>query len=82
MSQVDRYSCEQTFRRLDDYLDRALSESETRLVREHLETCAVCAHEFRFEAGVLDGVRRAIACIEVPPDLLTRIQAALARAGT
>lgn len=44
-------SCEETFRRLDDFVDRELTPQETALVREHLDTCAVCTSEYRFEAG-------------------------------
>jgi hypothetical protein len=43
------------------------------LVREHLETCAACAGEYRFEAGVLDGLREKLRRIAVPGDLMARI---------
>ena len=33
---LDRMSCEEAFRRLDDYLDRELSPDEMRQVEEHL----------------------------------------------
>lgn len=69
----DRLTCEDLFRKLDDYLDRELSPDEARLVREHLETCAVCAAEYRFEASVLTNVREKLRHIAAPPDLLARI---------
>ena len=53
MTHLNRYTCEEAFRRLDDYLDRELSSEETALVHEHLEICAGCAREFNFEASVL-----------------------------
>ena len=69
----DRLSCEELFRRLDDYLDRELSADEARLVREHLETCAICATEYTFEASMLRTVREKLRRIQAPPGLLERI---------
>jgi anti-sigma factor (TIGR02949 family) len=74
---LDRMTCEEAFRRLDDYLDRELSPDEMRLVVEHLQTCEVCTSEFVFEASVLTGVRRKLQAIAAPPDLLARIAARL-----
>jgi anti-sigma factor (TIGR02949 family) len=74
---LDRMTCESAFRRLDDYLDRQLSPDEMRLVEEHLHICEACTREFTFEASVLDGVRRKLKSLEMPPDLLARIVARL-----
>ena len=79
MSALSRFTCEEAFRRLDDYLDRELSEREMGLVREHLEICAGCAREFSFEESVLRGVREKMRQIDVPADLRARVQSALAR---
>jgi anti-sigma factor (TIGR02949 family) len=78
---VHRLSCEDTFRRLDDYLDRELSEEEMDLVRVHLEECAVCSSEFQFEAGVIDSIRRKLRRIAAPPELIERVWQSLQRAG-
>ncbi len=78
---LNRTTCEEAFRRLDDYLDRRLGETETRLIQEHLEICAACAHEFTFEASVLIGVRQKLRQLNVPPDLLARIAAQVRAAG-
>jgi anti-sigma factor (TIGR02949 family) len=80
MSPVDRLSCEELFRRLDDYLDRELDEHEAKLVREHLETCAVCAAEFAFEASVLKNVREKLGRIKAPPGLMAKISKKIAEA--
>jgi anti-sigma factor (TIGR02949 family) len=72
---VNRTTCEEAFRRLDDFLDRRLSETEMRLIEEHLEICAACTQEFTFEKSVLDGVRRKLRQLSVPPGLLERIAA-------
>ena len=73
MTYLSRYTCEEAFRRLDDYLDRELSEQEMLLVREHLEICAGCAREFEFESSLLRGVRDKLRQIELPPSLQARI---------
>jgi mycothiol system anti-sigma-R factor len=74
---MDRYTCEETFRRLDDYLDRELPAAETERVQRHLETCAWCAREFRFEASVLSQVREKVGRLSAPPDLMARVSLAL-----
>jgi mycothiol system anti-sigma-R factor len=76
---LDRFTCEETFRRLDDYLDRELSDREMQLVREHLKVCAACANEFEFETSVLSGVRAKLQRIAAPPGLMARISHALSR---
>jgi anti-sigma factor (TIGR02949 family) len=78
MHAPDRFTCEEVFARLDDYLDRELTTEEMRLVQEHLATCAVCAGEYRFEAGVLEGIRDKLRRIAVPADLMARISARIA----
>lgn len=81
MHPPDRFTCEEIFARLDDYLDRELNADEMRMVREHLETCAACSSEHRFETGVIDGVRAKLRRIDVPKDLMARISARLAMEG-
>jgi anti-sigma factor (TIGR02949 family) len=73
MSRLNRDTCEEAFRRLDDFLDRRLTPDETRLVEEHLRTCAACTREFSFEASLLSGVRRKLRHVEAPRDLLRRV---------
>ena len=80
MSSLDRYTCEETFHRLDDYLDRELGAEDTRRVEEHVERCEVCAREFVFEANVLAEVRAKLRRLAVPPGLAARIAGALREA--
>jgi anti-sigma factor (TIGR02949 family) len=75
---VARYTCEEMFRRLDDYVDRELGPAEMRRVREHLETCAACASEYEFEASVLAEVRSKLQRISAPVELLSKVEALLA----
>ncbi len=81
MHPPDRFTCEEVFARLDDYLDRELTADEMRLVREHLATCAACASEYRFEAGVLEGVKEKLHRLAVPADLMARISARIEAEG-
>jgi anti-sigma factor (TIGR02949 family) len=80
MSQIDRYTCEEAFLRLDDYLDRELPADQMDCVREHLETCAICASEVDFEQTVIDDVRGKLRRIRAPDDLMSRISALIATA--
>jgi anti-sigma factor (TIGR02949 family) len=75
---LDRTTCEEAFRRLDDYLDHDLSPEETRLIEEHLHVCAACTREFAFEASVIRSVRRKLRRVSGPPDLLEKINMLLA----
>ena len=70
---LNRHTCEEAFRRLDDFLDHRLSVEETRLVQEHLRICAACTREFAFEASVLNGVKHKLRQLDAPSDLLRRI---------
>jgi anti-sigma factor (TIGR02949 family) len=79
MSATDPYTCEQVFRRLDDYVDRELTAEEIDRVEEHLATCAQCASEARFERGLVDGLKAKIRQIDVPVSLVAKIETALNR---
>jgi anti-sigma factor (TIGR02949 family) len=80
MAAPDRHTCEDAFRRLDDYLDRELSPRELPLVEAHLRECAVCASEYAFEASVIRHVRAKLDRLTAPADLLSRISASLSAA--
>ncbi len=77
MSLPDRFTCDEVFRRLDLYLDRTLSPEELQRVQEHLETCAECAGEYRFEENLLAVVRRKVGRLDLPAGLAERIAARL-----
>ena len=74
------YDCGEAFARLDDYLDRELGPEELQRVREHLEVCATCAEEFRFEARVLEVLKARISNLHAPASLRERIEQAVALA--
>ena len=81
MDRLDRYTCDEALRRLEDYLDAELSAGDLRKVHEHLDTCVPCTSQFKFEASVLQGIRRRLQRTDLPPDLLTRIRRMLDEAS-
>ena len=66
---MGRYTCDEVLRRLDDYVDRALSEDEIRRVDIHLAECLACATATRFERALIDGIRLRLRRIAVPAEL-------------
>ncbi|HEY7234028.1 MAG TPA: zf-HC2 domain-containing protein [Gemmatimonadaceae bacterium] len=74
---LDRYTCLETVRRLDDYLDRELSARETVEVERHLDVCGQCLSRFRFEIAVLDELRGKLRRVPVPEGLEARLRDAL-----
>ncbi|HEU5170249.1 MAG TPA: zf-HC2 domain-containing protein [Gemmatimonadales bacterium] len=81
MATPDRMTCEEVFARLEDFVDRELSPDEMRRVQEHLDACAACAAEHRFEASVIRGLREKLQRIDLPQDLLARISRRLREEG-
>jgi anti-sigma factor (TIGR02949 family) len=77
---LDRTTCEETFRRLDDYLDRELTPDEMRVIQDHLRECAACSREFVFEASIIQAVRGKLRRLDAPPALLNRISREISRA--
>jgi anti-sigma factor (TIGR02949 family) len=73
MTERSSLTCIEVFNRLDDYLDRNLSEEEVTLVARHLSDCLLCANEYRFEATVLEGLKSRLRQIEMPPHVLSSI---------
>ncbi len=72
--------CEQTVRRLWDYLDQQLSVLETHAVDQHLRDCkTMCASHFAFERAFLGVVRSARPTNVVSDALRLRIQALMTK---
>ena len=74
---VDQLTCEETFRQLDDFIDRELSEEDCRRVQKHLDICAICSTEFDFEANVWKEVRTKLQHTIVPPSLREKLSVIL-----
>lgn len=73
MDRLDRYTCDEALRRLEEYLDRELTPQEMGKVEAHLESCAPCTSRFRYEASLLNGIRARLQRTPLPPDLLSKI---------
>jgi hypothetical protein len=80
MAHIDRYTCQETIERLNDYLDRELAPDEMQLVIEHLEVCAFCVREFQFEARLLQELQAKLNALRPPEGLLDKVRHALAEA--
>ena len=63
---VPVFDCEQTVRRLWDYLDDELSPLDMAAVDEHLAACERCPPHFAFERRFLHAVREARAAVHTP----------------
>ena len=75
-------TCHEAVARLDDFMDRQLGSEQVARVEAHLAECLHCAARFRFEADVLESIRRRVRRISLPPDLAIRVHAALDDART
>ena len=73
MKKIDRLTCKETFRRLDDYLDQELDPHEMALVRRHLKVCDVCESEYVFEDAVFTAVREKLQHVALPEGLKERV---------
>jgi anti-sigma factor (TIGR02949 family) len=69
-----RYTCEEVFRRLADFVDRELSAQEIVHVEEHLAACEQCAHEYAFELSVIQEIKSAMRRIKVPGTLRDKVR--------
>jgi anti-sigma factor (TIGR02949 family) len=79
-NEMDRFNCEQVFKRLDDYLDHELTPDEMERITEHLEICAWCANTYEFQAGILNELRDRLQRVPAPTHLRAKIAGALAKA--
>ncbi len=60
------FDCEQTVRRLWDYLDGQLGPVDVAAVDAHLAECDRCPPHFEFERRFLDAVRAARTTVQSP----------------
>ncbi len=74
-------NCRETFRKLDDYVDRELTPEEQQAVAAHLEDCAKCATEFAMEREMLEALKAKLRRIAAPQGLMEKIAARLGTAG-
>ena len=80
MADLGRYTCEEVFRQLNDYLDRELSPNNVAALERHLDDCAPCADQHDFEATVLEELKLKLRKLSLPPSLADKVSAAIERA--
>lgn len=75
MSPVDPRECERSAQDTAAYVLGALSEHELESYREHLVGCAGCTAEIATLQPAADSLALAVARVEAPPELRTRLMA-------
>jgi len=73
MNETTFFTCEETFRRMKDYVDRELPAADVALVEMHLKVCGACASEYRFEQTLLRETRAKLRSVPTPPDAIARL---------
>ena len=73
MKETDHLTCKETLRRLDDYLDSELDESQMAMVRKHLKECDMCGGESAFEESVFTCIKEKIQSLPLPDGLKDRV---------
>ena len=70
-------NCTHCLQALNPYLDRELSDDDIVQVREHLEACAGCLHQFQFEESLRRLVRVRCQEQQAPDGLRAKVEARL-----
>ena len=73
----DYLTCRDALERLYEYLDQALPSDEEDAVRAHLDQCAECLRQFRFEACLLRRIRDTARSVRAPRHLKAGIETLL-----
>lgn len=76
-SAMDFYSCEEAIKRLDEYLDHELNETERTVVMKHLEICKPCFSRFSFEQTLVVSLRQRIAALAAPQAIREKLRCLL-----
>jgi anti-sigma factor (TIGR02949 family) len=74
MSETDDVGCEQALKRLLEFIDRELSESDHDSVERHLRTCRSCYSRMEFERRLKQRLS-ALSADDVPVESRDRIRA-------
>ena len=81
--EIPLLDCEQTVRRLWDYLDQQLSVLDMQAVDKHLSECKTkCASHFAFESAFLDVMRKSRPTVLATDVLQLRVRALMQQNNT
>lgn len=77
-------NCDEAITDVYSFLDGELTAVRRSRIEWHLRRCSDCSHEFAFEERLLLLVQRSCLSesIEVPPELLDRLQALIHKEAT
>jgi anti-sigma factor (TIGR02949 family) len=73
MSETDDMGCEQALKRLLEFIDHELSDSEHASVEQHLRTCRGCCSRMEFESRLKQRLS-ALSTEDVPSTSLDRVR--------
>jgi anti-sigma factor (TIGR02949 family) len=73
MSETDDIGCEQALKRLLEFIDRELSDSEHDSVERHLRTCRGCCSRMEFESRLKERLS-ALSTEDVPSTARDRVR--------
>lgn len=73
MSEPGNIGCEQALKRLLEFIDRELSDSEHDSVERHLRTCRSCFSRMEFESRLKQRISE-LSADDVPPKSRDRIR--------
>jgi anti-sigma factor (TIGR02949 family) len=59
MSEMNEHDCDDTKRKVHEFLQQELSEQEMQVVTEHLAHCEACEDEFDVEVALNEAIERA-----------------------
>ena len=73
MSETDEIGCEQALKRLLEFIDHELSDSEYDSVERHLRTCRGCCSRMEFESRLKERLS-ALSTEDVPSTTRDRVR--------
>ncbi|SDO64443.1 mycothiol system anti-sigma-R factor [Pedococcus dokdonensis] len=67
--------CSEVLHRVYEYLDGEMTTADTVKIKQHLEACGPCLHQYDLDQALKALVKRSCACEEAPVELRTSIMA-------
>jgi anti-sigma factor (TIGR02949 family) len=71
---MNSMSCEECIQKLDQFVDRELSDAEVRELKLHLEFCPPCEERYTFQSDLKRLVRTCMEQDVAPPGLREKLQ--------
>ena len=82
---IDRPDCGALYEMLTAYCDDELTEADCAKIREHMDECEKCSHQYQSDIALKSLVRRSCQCEQAPASLrvqiMTRISTYQVREG-